>query len=1136
MTMSNPKLPSVMPLPGSPEPNAHPPVPTYMVGIDVGSTTVKVAVCTGPVAEPVFRDYRRHESRQAEVVLDMLHRAKSELGMADGSMRLFMTGSGGQQLAYMLNARFVQEVAAISLFVERAYSEVRSVIELGGQDAKMILFQHGSVQGQRKKIATMNDKCAGGTGIIIEKIASKLHISREDLFNQDFAEAQIYPVPGKCGVFAETDITGLQKHGVPNSDLIASLFHAIVLQNLSVLTRGNTLMPALFLLGGPNAFFPGLRNAWRKGLLDYWKRKNVALPQRASANELVTVPPMAEFFAAMGAIEFGASERESALQYQGTRALEKFIHENDRCPDLIGSRLGLCVDSAELKSFHAEYTAGRAASTVVSYPDEVFIGLDGGSTSTKAVALTPAGDVVCASYRLSQSDPITDAVTVLDDLREQLENGRTPVRVLGLGTTGYSKDLLKKVLSADVALVETVAHAKSALRLFPDVEAIIDVGGQDIKIIAIQNGNVKDFKLNTQCSAGNGYFLQAAAEALGIPVENFADTAFRARQMPKFSYGCAVFLQSDIVNFQRLGWKPEEILAGLATVLPKNVFLYVAGVSNVARLGRRFVLQGGTQRNLAVVKAEVDFIKEHYHGDGSPEVRIHPNCCEAGAIGAALEVMERYRTKRSTAFRGFASLDKIQYAIRRDESTRCRYCTNRCLRTFVELRRSDFVDGAKHVVIASCERGEAESIDDVRKINATWNRLSESFPNYVHLAAEQAWRATHPRRAIVDPRQRRMLSFANNSANKFALRARIHIGIPRALNLFTYAPLFSAYFESLGVLPEHLHYSRFTSAEKYQQAAGFSAIDPCYPSKVAVAHVFELLQHCEREPLSAIFFPMFDVLSSPLRHWCSGSNACPSGAATPEAVKAAFSRSVDWFEQRNVQYLNPVLDLADRELFKFQMFSCWNQMLSLSWAENSLAVDIAFEKWKEFENNFRRQARRTLDDLEEAGGVGLVLLGRPYHHDPGLNQGILEQLCKLGYPIFSHGLLPLDDDLLERLFGGQVRGGVIRSYFDISDVWKQSFSASSNHKLWAAKFVARHPNLISVELSNFKCGHDAFISRTIEEIIARSGKPHFSFRDLDENRPMASIRIRVDTIHYFLRQYQQRLQRYSPIHGPPLHQ
>ena len=1096
----------------------------FLVGIDVGSTTVKAVVCTQPGDKPLFHDYRRHEGRQAETVLDVLQRAKSELGMADGSMRLFMTGSGGQQLAQMLSARFVQEVAAVSLAVERAYPEVRSVIELGGQDAKMILFQDGGVEGRRKKIATMNDKCAGGTGVIIEKIAAKLHLSYEDLVTQTYEHAQLYPVAGKCGVFAETDITGLQKHGVPNNDLIASLFRAIVLQNLSVLTRGNTLMPTVFLLGGPNAYFPGLQIAWRKGLLDFWKRKNIPLPDGAAIETLVTAPPLAEYFAAMGAIEFGASEPEHGLQYHGTRNLDVFIRENDRCPDLMGLRRGLCTDPAELIEFRAEYAVTpSAALTPVSHPSEVFIGLDGGSTSTKAVAITPRGDVVCASYRLSQSDPITDAVTVLRDLRAQLCGSGKPVRVLGLGTTGYSKDLLKKVLSADIALVETVAHAKSSLRLFPDVDAIIDVGGQDIKIIVLQNGTVKDFKLNTQCSAGNGYFLQAAAEALGIAVQDFADTAFRAKRMPNFSYGCAVFLQSDIVNFQRLGWRPEEILAGLATVLPKNVFLYVAGVSNVARLGRRIVLQGGTQRNLAVVKAEVDFIHEHYHGDGIPEVKIHPNCCEAGAIGAALEVMEHYRTTQRTVFPGFASLDTIEYSIRRDESTRCRFCTNRCLRTFVELRSGGSAENARHVVIASCPRGEAESADDVRKINASWNRQREAAPNYVHMAAEQAWQPTHPPLASASQNRRLAIFSSRRSAYKSRFRAGIRIGIPRALNLFTYAPLFSAYFESLGVLPEHLHYSHFASSEKYQQAAGFSAIDPCYPSKIAVSHVFELLQHCEKEPLDAIFFPMFDVLTSPLKD-CSGSNACPSGSATPEAVKAAFSRTVDWFEQRKVRYLNPVIDLEDLDLFKYQMFSCWNQILALDWEENSRAVDIAFAEWLEFEDNLRRQARCTLDDLEQSGRVGLVMLGRPYHHDPGLNQGILDELQRLGYPIFSQSLLPLDEDLLASLFRGQLRKGVIRSPFDISDVWKQSFSASSNHKLWAAKFVARHPNLISVELSNFKCGHDAFISRTIEEIIERSGKPHFSFRDLDENRPLASIRIRVETIHYFLKQYQERLQ------------
>jgi predicted CoA-substrate-specific enzyme activase len=1096
----------------------------FLVGIDVGSTTVKTVVRSAATGETLLSDYCRHESRQAVTVLRALQKIKTGLSIADSNMRLFMTGSGALRLSELLGGRFVQEVAAVSLAVETYHPEVHSVIELGGQDAKMIFFQESGSKAQRRKFATMNDKCAGGTGVVIEKIAAKLHVPFSELLTRRYDDAQIYPVAGKCGVFAETDITGLQKQGVPVEDLIASLFHAIVLQNLSVLTRGNTLLPTVFLLGGPSAHFPGMQEAWRRGLVDLWNRKNISVPDGMTPEQLIVIPPRAEYFAAIGAIEFGVGEPEGTTPYQGTQALLSHIRTIDGSRAESSSGSGLCADETELVEFRKKYSATPVPVSVANESElKIFVGLDGGSTSTKAVALSAQGEFVSSSYRLSESDPITDSIIVLRDLRNKLEALSSRVKVLGMATTGYSKDLLKKVFSADLALVETVAHAKSSLRLNPAVDAIIDVGGQDIKIVALHGGAVKDFKLNTQCSAGNGYFLQAAAESIGIRVEDFADTAFRAKRMPQFSYGCAIFLQSDIVNFQRQGWQPEEILAGLATVLPKNVFRYVAGVSNVATLGRRFVLQGGTQKNLAVVKAELDYIRNHYHGVGRPEVLIHPNCSEAGAIGAALEAVERFSDGGRTTFPGFESLDTLRYTIRRDETTRCGFCTNRCLRTFVELNSEPSkATGSKRVIVASCERGEAENSEAVRKINTSWRLQRQSCPNFVQLAAEKAWLPTHPGAASNNIHSL-VSHFSKRAEMKRELRAQVRIGIPRVLNLYTYAPLFSAYFELLGVPPQNLHYSHFSNPELYKQASGFSAIDPCFPSKVAVAHVYELIQSCKTNALDAIFFPMFDVLTTPLED-CTGSSACPSGAATPEAVKAAFSRTVDWFREAGVVYVNPVLDMADRELFKYQMFSCWKELLQLDWGENARAVDIAYAVWKTFEDRFRQQARSTLDQLERSGEVGLVMLGRPYHHDPGLNQGILEELQHLGYPIFSQSLLPLEGDLLARLFGKEVEAGLIQSPLDISDVWKHTFSASSNHKIWAAKFVARHPNLISVELSNFKCGHDAFISRVIEQIIEMSGKPHFSFRDLDENRPLASIRIRVETMHYFLNRYREQLQ------------
>ena len=260
----------------------------------------------------------------------------------------------------------------------------------------------------------------------------------------------------------------------------------------------------------------------------------------------------------------------------------------------------------------------------------------------------------------------------------------------GLVTTGYAKDILKDVFSADAALVETVAHAQSALHFYDDPHVIVDVGGQDIKIIVLHDGRVKDFRLNTACSAGNGYFLQAIAQSFGYPVEEFAETAFTAREMPVFGQGCVLFLQSEIANVQRHGWKPPEILAGLAAVLPKNVFLYVAKAPNLARFGTRFVLQGGTQRNLAAVKAQVDFIRDNFRGQArQPDIVLHEHCGEAGAIGAGLEAIRLWRHGRATTFIGLDAAERVSFQARCDEDTRCHFCTNECVRTFIDVSIAD---------------------------------------------------------------------------------------------------------------------------------------------------------------------------------------------------------------------------------------------------------------------------------------------------------------------------------------------------------------------------------------------------------------------------------------------------------------
>jgi activator of 2-hydroxyglutaryl-CoA dehydratase/predicted nucleotide-binding protein (sugar kinase/HSP70/actin superfamily) len=1114
----------------------------YTVGMDVGSTTVKAVIVDAETEQMIWQDYQRHETKQPEKLLEFLKRMEEEVGIAPHNCRIFITGSGGGALANLVGAKFVQEVTAVSLAVEKMHPEVNSVIELGGQDAKIIVFKEDENTGRKKKIPSMNDKCAGGTGAVIDKINAKLKIPAEELCDQGYVGIKLHPVAGKCGVFAETDINGLQKQGIPPDQLMASLFDAIVLQNLTVLTRGHTLRPHVLLLGGPNSFIRGMKEAWQQNIPRTWEERKVQLPEGVKPEDLIKVPENAQYFAALGAVEFGKDEESEVGIYMGTECLEDYISVGRQAEKAKSGAAGLSTSEEDLAEFKQKYTIPKFIGAKFGVGETVrgFVGLDGGSTSTKAVLLSEAGDVLCKAYQLSGGNPIQDTIDMFVALRQQVESQGATLEVLGVGTTGYAKDVLKDVLKADVALVETVAHTESAMKFYKNPHVIVDVGGQDIKLIVLKDGRVKDFKLNTQCSAGNGYFLQGTAESLGYKVEDYADIAFAANTMPIFGYGCAVFMQSDIVNFQRQGWRGEEILAGLANVLPKNIFLYVAGIPNLAKLGSRFILQGGTQKNLAAVKSEVDFIRSHFHGvDHEAEVIVHEHCGESGAIGAGVEAVRLYKNGHCTTFIGLDAVQNIGYRTTRNEDTRCYFCKNNCLRTFIDVTVGEvetppsplpvfkskvpLQTGERRLIISTCEKGQVEDVGAMRGIKAGLDAIKNANPNFVDIAAREVWRSRNPQKVADPVPTRAWTSAAKQRIALMKKRSGLRIGMPRVLNMYLYAPLFSAYLESLGLEPENLVYSEFTGQDMYRAGAGRGAIDPCFPSKIGIPHVYNLIfQKHQKKPLDAIFFPMIDTLHQPLKN-CSGSNACPTVTATPNAVKAAFIKENDVFKENGIQYLDPILNLDDKKMFTLQMFQTWAPILGLSEEENERAVEAGWKSFEDFDRGLRKRAREVLDTLERENRLGIVMLGRVYHHDPGLNHEIMEEFQKLGYPVFSQSLLPMDEDLLDRLFGDEVRAGTIADPLDIRDVWKNAYSGSTNVKIWAAKFTARHPNLVALEISNFKCGHDAPIYSVIEDIIENSGTPYFSFKDLDENKPTGSIKIRVETIDYFLKRYQENL-------------
>src|ERR1700754_1098685 len=368
----------------------------FLVGLDVGSTTVKAIVVDAATDKTIWQDYQRHETRQPEKCLEFLRRMEADTGISPQNTRIFITGSGGGTIAEMVGAKFVQEVHAVSLAVEKLHPEVYSVIELGGQDAKIIVFKDDEENGRKKKIPTMNDKCAGGTGAVIDKINAKLKIPASELSNQGYHGVKLHKVAGKCGVFAETDINGLQKTGTPSHELMASLFEAIVLQNLSVLTRGHTLRPHVLLLGGPNSFIRGMKEAWQANIPRMWKERKVEIPEGMAPEDLIKVPENAQYFAALGSVEFGKDEESSIGRYLGTEKLTYYIDYGRAEEKAASGTKGLVVDNDELEEFKSAYRRRKFVPAEFAEEQLVsgFVGIDGGSTSTKAVLLDKEGKIL----------------------------------------------------------------------------------------------------------------------------------------------------------------------------------------------------------------------------------------------------------------------------------------------------------------------------------------------------------------------------------------------------------------------------------------------------------------------------------------------------------------------------------------------------------------------------------------------------------------------------------------------------------------------------------------------------------------------------------------------------------------------
>lgn len=1114
-----------------------------IIGIDVGSTTVKATVVEPESKKILWSDYHRHHTKQAEKVLEFLIRIGNEFAdIEKENIRVFITGSGGGPIAEQIGAKFVQEVNAVTMAVEQLHPDVGSVVELGGQDAKIIIFKENQETGDKQAITSMNDKCASGTGATIDKCMIKVGLPEQEMAHIHFNDEKLHHVAAKCGVFAETDIVNLVKSGIPSQEIMCSLADAIVMQNLSVLTRGNTLRHKVLLLGGPNTYLPFLQECWRKRIPESWEQRGYEYPGEVPMDELIFVPENSQYYAAYGAVMYGLHEPADVGIYKGIEDLKRFIAHGRK--EMLGEKAGAPLVSSleELEAFKKEYSIPPFTPATFA-PGQVVrgvIGLDGGSTSSKAVLVDEEGKILLKEYQLSKGNPIQDTKELLGRIRDKVYNADATLEVIGFGATGYAADVLEKTLKADVNIVETVAHMMSAVHFFGDVDVICDIGGQDIKVLFMKNGDIRNFRLSNQCSAGNGMLLQAMADQFGIPIQEYADYAFQAELSPKFSYGCAVFLDTDRVNFQKEGYAKEELLAGLAMVLPKNVWQYVVQIPRMAELGRKFVLQGGTQHNLAAVKAQVDYIKERVP---DAEVFIHPHTGEAGAIGAAMETLHVVKRKGYSTFLGLDAAIGMSFASRNDESTRCNFCPNHCSRTFIDTTTPDG-QKARYISGFSCEKGTVEDKEAVIKLTRERNKKKTLYPNLVDYEARRMFQHFYDpaplpdaNEVIEDIQVKSVLlgfgikkvkvkrTFQRSSESAMEWRKGLRIGIPKVLNIWSTAPFWRTYLETLGIDSKNVVFSDYTSEELWQEGGKYGSVDPCYPAKVAQAHIHNLLfkHHKENKKLDAILFPCITHIPTHLQH-VMDSASCPIVAGTPNVMKAAFTKEKDFFADRGIRYFDPAVTFTERNLMKRQLFEALGDFLQVTEDESDFAVHEAWRAMDLFGQEMQGKGRLILEQVEKENRMAILMIGRPYHSDPGLNHGVLDEFQVLGYPVLSMRSIPKDEAWLQRFFRNDLESGRVETALEIRDVWPENFSSNSVQKVWAAKFAARHPNVAVLDLSSFKCGHDAPTYGLIDSIITTAGTPYSALHDIDANKPSGSIQIRVKTYAHSLERHKERLE------------
>jgi predicted CoA-substrate-specific enzyme activase len=1065
------------------------------IGIDVGSTTVKV-VALDPAGTIIYNKYERHRADIRSTIISVVDMALDflEKQFEAGSQLLLsvkVTGSGGLAVSHWLSVPFVQEVVASTTAVRKIIPQTDVVIELGGEDAKITYFTDGVEQ-------RMNGTCAGGTGAFIDQMAALLDTDADGINELARGAQMLYPIAARCGVFAKTDIQPLINEGARREDIAASIYQAVVSQTISGLACGKPIRGHVAFLGGPLHFMDQLRFRFIETL-------------KLKDDEII-VPENSQLFVAAGAAwsaEIPADLSDATAQQGAALHGETASHGSAHCASGCASdsdikiftiaelRAGLktlvnaemhevqrldplFANEKELEEFRIRHASEMAASADLdTVKGPVFLGLDAGSTTTKAVLVDELGRILWRFYDINGGNPVDLAVRVLKDLYRRLPSG---VRIARSCSTGYGEALFQAALGVDAGEVETIAHYRAADFFVPGVEFLLDIGGQDMKCLRMKNGAITSIQLNEACSSGCGSFLDNFARSLGLDIQSFSNKALLADKPVDLGSRCTVFMNSRVKQAQKEGASVGDISAGLSYSVIKNALFKVIKLRDAAAIGEKVVVQGGTFNNDAVLRA---FEKISGRNVYRPDV-----AGLMGAYGAALIALDQWKDagRPADARTGLATpaqLDNFSVDL---ELRRCGKCSNNCLLTINTFTAGVVTNGPVEQIVAPprrfvtgnrCERGLEldEGTKSKSGVAAETSSASGAGLDAGDVGKDKPKKQPVPN--LFDWKYKRLFRYKPLSA---AEASRGDVGIPRVLNMYENYPFWFTFFTKLGF---RVRLSPRSSRDVYER--GLESIPSesvCYPGKISHGHVEALLD----AGVKFIFYPCapFEKIEDP---GVGNHYNCPIVTSYPEVLR----NNMDALRQDDaINFMNPFLPIDDEKRLAERLFEEMGFKFSVSSREIADAVHAAWIEQEAFRDETARKGEETLAEIRERGLKGIVLAGRPYHLDPEINHGIPELLAGLGLAV-------LTEDSVAHL-------GSIERPLRIVDQWTYH-----NRLYRAAQYVTSNKDLELVQLTSFGCGLDAVTSDQVQEILEAKGRM-YTLVKIDEGSNLGAVRIRMRSL------------------------